>query len=340
MQFTKNLYRKILAPSIVGAGIERLYLGNNHCLILCYHGVSEKTNKLNNRHLPAAQFEKQLIYLKKHFNILPLYEMFNLNSNKSAKKNIAITFDDGYKNNLNVALPILEKLQIPATFFIATEGLSENDYLMWPDIFDCLKFDTNTTNYCFKDELFIKRGTTLFNEKTNENIYEFVKKMGNERDIELEDFKKKYNSLNLLKNVPDEMYTFLNKSELQKLSQSNIVTIGSHTHKHYNLSNINAELVSEELNVSKKILEDIIQKPVLSIAYPDGSYNNEVKSIAEKVGYKYQLAVSYKEASDIDDDRILPRYSVSNTTTYESNIIQFNRQFGKSGFQNVSKSAE
>ncbi|MBK8368016.1 MAG: polysaccharide deacetylase family protein [Bacteroidetes bacterium] len=116
------------------------------------------------------------------------------------------------------------------------------------------------------------------------------------------------------------------------MSKSPLIEIGSHTHRHYNLSNINTELVREELQKSKLILESITGKPILSIGYPDGDYSDSVKNIAEEVGYKYQLAVTYKDEQDKNDNRIRSRYSISNSTSLNTNKILINKQFNNSGF--------
>lgn len=335
MSIPKSLYRNLVAPVVVSVGAERLLnrLSDHQHLILCYHGVSGTRNTLNNRHLLFSQFEKHLVYLKKHFNVVPLNAMFsNPSVSRNKKKNIAITFDDGYRNNLTVALPILEKHQLPATFFIATEGLEERNYLMWPDIFDLLKFDKTHREYEFNGRTFVKLHGAVVCRSTGESITDAVKKMGRERDDLIRAFRLTYAIDALLVNVPEEIYSFMNKSDLVRFASSSYVDIGSHTHKHYNLANVDAPLADEELRRSKAILESILQKPVVSIAYPDGSYNDNVKNLADKAGYLYQLAVSYKNESDPKDQRILPRHGVSNTTTYEANMIQFNRQFAVSGF--------
>ena len=116
------------------------------------------------------------------------------------------------------------------------------------------------------------------------------------------------------------------------MSASSFVEIGSHSHLHYNLGNIDAGFVKEEVTRSKEIIERTIEKQVKTIAFPDGNYSDSVKQLCEDAGYENLIAVSYQCKADPSDKRILPRMTVSNTTTFESNMFQVNLAFRKRGF--------
>lgn len=86
---------------------------------------------------PVALFEKHMAFLaSEKFNVLSTLEMLDRIKHKKAlpPKAIVITFDDGFRNNLNV-LPILESHQFPATFFLPIQYLNQlPQYLSWQDI--------------------------------------------------------------------------------------------------------------------------------------------------------------------------------------------------------------
>lgn len=100
--------------------------------ILLYHRVANVSEDPIKLCVTPACFEKHLQFLKKHYDILPLSELSrrlmagNLNGNEAA-----ITFDDGYKDNLTNALPLLEKYNIPATIFVTTSSLGEKASFEW-----------------------------------------------------------------------------------------------------------------------------------------------------------------------------------------------------------------
>jgi peptidoglycan/xylan/chitin deacetylase (PgdA/CDA1 family) len=107
--------------------------------VVMYHSVSEISEPKNRTHVSTAVFERQMLFLKKHhYNVLPLTKVAELikNHQKIPAKTIAITFDDGYKNNYTYAYPILKKYNLPAVIFIILDevGRPQGDRLDWAQI--------------------------------------------------------------------------------------------------------------------------------------------------------------------------------------------------------------
>jgi len=80
---------------------------------------------------------------------------------------------------------------------------------------------------------------------------------------------------------------FLNRHELIELSNISGATIGSHGHAHTHLANMSSQDVTRDLKHSKDWLEQIVQKPVTTLSYPHGSYNNDVVRIASELGFEF-----------------------------------------------------
>jgi peptidoglycan/xylan/chitin deacetylase (PgdA/CDA1 family) len=106
------------------AGVARLAMSaasRDRLSVLIYHRVPVEPDVLLPGEPCAAEFERTMRWLKSVFNVIPLADgVAGVKSGKLPHRALAITFDDGYANNATVAAPILKRLGLHATFFIAT----------------------------------------------------------------------------------------------------------------------------------------------------------------------------------------------------------------------------
>jgi len=332
MKLLKKINRSIVFPTMMGFKADKIIrsFAPNNTLNIMYHGVVKNDScYFSPRHITETQFEKQLIYLKNNFNIIRLNQSeLNTSIIDPSKKTITISFDDGFKNNLDCALPLIEKHKIPVTFFISSICIEEMEHrFLWSELIAGL-------NYFYKNQVIVVGGIEYKNlvDSENKNLTDRIKKLQpTERDQLLAEIENKYDLVSKIQNLPSEVWKLLTKQELIQLAKSPMVDIGSHGHLHYNLGDISIEDAKIELEVSKKKLEETIGKEINMIAYPDGSYSEEVKDLAEKIGYKFQLSVNYLSDKDKSDPRIQNRHGVASTTTFESNMLILNLAFRKKG---------
>jgi len=105
--------------------------------IAMYHSVNPGALPRNMLAVSAATFERQMRFLKSHhYNVLTLESLATLikEKKKIPHKTIAITLDDGYKDNYIYAFPVLKKYNLPATMFIITDEVGRVDRLSWDEI--------------------------------------------------------------------------------------------------------------------------------------------------------------------------------------------------------------
>jgi peptidoglycan/xylan/chitin deacetylase (PgdA/CDA1 family) len=101
-------------------------------VVLTYHRVLESPDALVDEP-DAATFERQMTHVARYCNVLPLAEAHaRLRAGTLPPRACCITFDDGYANNLTVAAPILRRLGLPATIFVAVEAVERG--IMWNDL--------------------------------------------------------------------------------------------------------------------------------------------------------------------------------------------------------------
>jgi peptidoglycan/xylan/chitin deacetylase (PgdA/CDA1 family) len=243
-------------------------------LVLLYHRVNDEVDsKLSKLTVSLANFEEQLLYYKKHFQILSLDDDWgSLN-----KTGLVVTFDDGYADNLLNALPLLEKYNIPATLFVTTLNINTINEFWWD------RFVSDY--YAASDSFFLPgfEGKVSKKECTYEFCIEIVSKLGNgNRDKWFLEFE----SLNKLNYKSRESYRSLTNSELRILSEHPLINIGLHTHHHYALGDLSYQEQKEELLLSINHLNGLVKKSIKYLAVPFGSYNDNTLAIAKDLNFK------------------------------------------------------
>jgi peptidoglycan/xylan/chitin deacetylase (PgdA/CDA1 family) len=111
--------------------------------------------------------------------------------------------------------------------------------------------------------------------------------------------------------------------ELKQISNNKLVTIGSHTVSHPVLNRCSFEQQNEELNDSKKILQDWLKTDINFLAYPNGDYNQDTIDIAVKAGYKLAFTV-VPDKVDVAavNPYLIPRYCIDDHDGYFDSIAK------------------
>jgi peptidoglycan/xylan/chitin deacetylase (PgdA/CDA1 family) len=122
------------AAETLGVGAFLAWRNRRRLPILMYHGLVERPLVPFCWHmLDIAAFTAQLEWTARHYRVLPLGEaLTKLSEGTLPPRSCALTFDDGYLNNRTLALPVLQRLGLPATVFVVTEMLGTGRAL-WPD---------------------------------------------------------------------------------------------------------------------------------------------------------------------------------------------------------------
>jgi peptidoglycan/xylan/chitin deacetylase (PgdA/CDA1 family) len=94
--------------------------------VLVYHSISSPAEPLEGDiDISPDRFKQQLQWLSRYRRVAPLVETLS----DKGRGQVAITFDDGFRDNLTVALPLLEKFGLPMTLFVAVGFLDQEEYL-------------------------------------------------------------------------------------------------------------------------------------------------------------------------------------------------------------------
>lgn len=259
--------------------------------IFLFHRVSPQRDKLWDP-LSPERFDEILKYLKSRFEIYSAEKI--LSEQDKLKKNnplAAIVFDDGYKDFIEYALPILKKHELPSSMYVVTSCV-ESGTPPWTYVLDNALANTKKGKLDVDSSLLpIELKKASWKNETDKIAYAkkfkpFLKQVKDGKRREL--VKQTINSLNDVE-IPHNL--MMNWKEINEIKSAGTL-IGSHTVSHPLLAKIESEIeIENELHLSAlKIKENTGDFP-LTISYPIGSFDERVKIIAQKIGYKFGLAV-------------------------------------------------
>jgi peptidoglycan/xylan/chitin deacetylase (PgdA/CDA1 family) len=175
-----------------------------------------------------------------------------------------LTFDDGYRDNLTRALPILERLQAPFTIYVPTGAVTREVYAWWLGLRALFSSQDEVTIECMAR--YFSCGGLASKKAALEYANSWVRR-NYRRKSELESTFAKYGiSLASLANK-----YFLNSDELRALARHPLVTIGAHTTSHTALSALAPGQVRTEMADNRTFLERLLDQEIVHLAYPYGS---------------------------------------------------------------------
>lgn len=287
--------------------------------ILFYHGVindSYVDKRIQANQILLSDFEKQIRFLKREFVIISLDDFYQrfVEGDTFSGKEVVLTFDDGYKNNLTVAYPFLESLGVPFTVFVCSDLVEIEGYVPTYYIRSAILHGGIKEI----DVHHLKRRYALSSDleriKVMGELIDYIKTQSEENvncviaDVESnlkEGRRKEINGLF----GSEQIMSWADVERLNALG----VTIGSHSQNHAILhSNQSDSLVSNQLIASKKMIVNHIGH-CNYFAFPNG----DRKSVSDysinqaRLYYKMSFAVNGSAVRRSDDIAYISRISAS-----------------------------
>lgn len=309
----KKITNRIKRPSPVGA-------------ILMYHHIRHRPVDPWETCVSEAHFKAHLEVLKEMYDVLPLSDFQQIFTTKTNKrKKIFITFDDGYRDNYESAVPELNRKDFSATFFIPTQILS-NPAFFWWEIIDHLfwehedlpeqihlncgnqSFDKVLPPPVFARQPQLEKGWSANNASPPSARCHFY--------LELCSWIKERTPrdqqsiarqlLYLCKKQPIGGEQKMTTAQICQLPALNF-EIGAHTIHHPALGLQSYEVQQKEIADSKSELEKLTGIPVIALAYPHGHYNSDTQAITRKSNFQLACTTEYGYLSKRYDPFALPR---------------------------------
>jgi len=237
-----------------------------------------------------VQFSSQIEWIARRYDILSEDRLAAVveSGMKLTRHSAMITFDDGYRDNYELAYPILKAKRVPAVFFIPTGSIVERTLGPWDIIAWMVQGSTRKT-ITLRGHDFATTGEagrtsirdliSLWKLLPGNEVSTFLEELGTAADVRMP-------------SRDEQDAELMTWDHLREVSR-NAVAIGSHTHSHSVLAGLDLAAQKEELRVSKALLERNLGVEVRSLAYPVGLYEHfhvESKELARQCGYQFAFS--------------------------------------------------
>ncbi len=280
-------------------------------LVLTYHRVLEEYDPIIDD-IDAVQFTQQMETLSEFFNVLSLEEgLSQVQSGEISPGAVCITFDDGYRDNHDVALPILKALNLPATFFIATGYLGNG--MMWNDV----------VIESVRKTLFSQLDLTEFSLgiKSLSSMQDKCELVGQLismwRNKPLAERNKLAMRLKQIAKAEFNERIMMTEDEVIELSKAGM-EIGGHTLNHPVLTSTTLQDARKDIEQGKQQLEEIIHKPLKFFAYPSGrfgkDYDKDHVNIVKNAGFLAAVSTNDGVVTNVSETFELPRVSIDHAS--------------------------
>jgi peptidoglycan/xylan/chitin deacetylase (PgdA/CDA1 family) len=275
--------------------------------ILIYHRVLPAADPLRPGEIVADCFAQQMQFLARHFSVLPLREAARrLQSGTLPRRACCITFDDGYADNLTVALPILEKYSLPATVFVAT-GYLDGGRMFNDSVIDAIAFSPESE--LDLQPIGLGRYPLSTIDQKRAAIGAILDKLKyqppEQRTANVGQL------LELARCGPLPTDIMLTGSQVGELARRG-VEIGGHTVAHTILTTLEDHIAVQEILTGKQQLEILTGKPVTTFAYPNGRPNQDyaIRHVAmlRKLGLELAVSTAQGVSNRNSDPLQLPRF--------------------------------
>ena len=303
-------------------------------LSLFWHSVESDSidaEYLDDTNPTMSVFREQIRFIVSKYTPISIFDFMKITANKRliksyAKPPLLLGFDDGFKNVIDRALPVMNEFNTPFVLFVIGEIIKNPDFVPWYVELTHLirKAKKKTVIYeNVKVDLVTKNDRTLLL-----NLF-----LASFKALKSEDDRQKLlsNLANLLcvkrPIAPDldEDLRFVCKEDLSNLDSTSLLTVASHAMTHRNLDSLTYEEQVYEMEQSDLLLKEHCPSYYPTVSYPDGSFNADTVEIAKRI---YKSAFAVTENSSYRNLYAYPRICIGGDNvqelTYATSFIRIN----------------
>lgn len=267
----------------------------NRAVVLAYHRVASPPVDPLQLSVSPSSFAEQLSVLGASYRVVPLRNLPQALSEPVSRPTVAITFDDGYADNLLTMAPLLSKAGLSATVFVASDFIGGRQWFWWDAIgvalFQARRPDTPLTIRCDGVELETINVTDENRKDTHDRLVDHARRASASTAREIA---RSCLTWAGIPELPDPDYRALTASECRELSRVPSIVVGGHGRHHVSLAFRSDPEAFEDIAEGKKALERVTGLPVREFSFPFGTradFSSRSIQLAKAAGYE-RIAVN------------------------------------------------
>lgn len=276
-------------------------------LVLIYHRVRPRPDALFPAEVDGEAFRRQMRLIREFCAPVSLADgVAGLRAGRLPARACAVTFDDGYADNAEVALPILEELGVPATFFVATGFLDGGR--MWNDsVIEALRAAPAGP----LDLAMLGLGSFQLSDPASRRVaaVEIIRVVKHRAPAERQRLVDAVSeALGVV--LPDDL--MMTSEQVRAIADAGM-EVGGHTVHHPILVTLSDDEAREEISSSRQRLVEITGRPVTGFAYPNGrpgrDYSDRDRNLVERLGFNYAVSTTRGVGHRGSDMFQIPRFT-------------------------------
>jgi peptidoglycan/xylan/chitin deacetylase (PgdA/CDA1 family) len=295
--------------------------------VLAYHRVMAQPDPMRPSEPTVAQFEARMRWLAANFEVLPLLDAVRaLREGRLPPRALCVTFDDGYADNHELALPVLRRLRLPAMVFVAA-GFLDGGCMFNDVVTEAVR---NAAGPVLElEDLGFGRLPVTADGLRRQAIDRILRRLKY-----LEPERRHASALRIAERAGASVPVNLMMTPAQvRALHAGGVAVGAHTFTHPILANIPLKRARDDIVAGRERLEEIIGAPVRVFAYPNGrpgrDYRREHAELARQLGFEAAVSSAWGAARAGDDLYQIPRF-----TPWDRPNWRFGLRLAKSRLQN------
>lgn len=260
-------------------------------------------------------FAAMLEYLAGEYEFLTLADFLARREPGSRRPAVLLTFDDGWADNYATAFPVLRRMRIPATIFLATDFVGSEKTFWIEQLLHLCKDPAK------REQVMAAARAARLEAASPEELIERLKRMPTGRRDEV---LSRLGCDTSLRAAGDAMLSWEAVREMAAAG----ITFASHTASHPLLTFEEDGRVRDELMRSREVLERVLGQKIQALAYPNGDYDSRICEHARDAGYECAFTTERRWCGRDDDRWALPRFLI-----HDGSVVDAGGRFSRDEFE-------